>query len=149
METVRRITMQPLRIIWISGIVVVLSVSLFCSKTLTEEELFTLAQEQLNDKNPTEAARSYEAIVENYPESGNRSKAVFMLGFLHANELHDTETARIYYTQMLREYPDHELIESVKFELENLGRPVAEIDSMLIEKIENLEMSTNEEVEKD
>jgi outer membrane protein assembly factor BamD (BamD/ComL family) len=149
METVRRITMQPIRMAWLLSIVVVLSVSLFCSKTLTEEELFTQAQAQLNGNNPAEAVQSYEEIIENYPESENRSKAVFMLGFLHANELNDTETARIFYTQMLREYPDHELIESVNFELANLGRPIAEIDSILVEKIEQQEMSTSGEVEKD
>ncbi len=110
--------------------------SLFCSKTLTEEELFTKAQEELKEKNQVEAVRSYERIVENFPESENRSKALFMLGFLYANELQDTDKARSYYSQMLQEYPDHELAVSVEFELENLGKAIEEMDSILVKKIE-------------
>ncbi len=126
-----------MRFYLIFGTMVLVAISsLFCSKTLTEEELFTKAQEELKEKNPVEAVRSYEQIVENFPESENRSKAVFMLGFLYANELHDTDKARSYYSQMLQEYPDHELAVSVEFELENLGKAIEEIDSILVKKIE-------------
>lgn len=48
--------------------------------------------------------------------------ALFMLGFIHANEIHNYEKAKEYYQKFLELYPNSELAVSAKFELENLGK---------------------------
>ncbi|MEE9162979.1 MAG: hypothetical protein V3U35_08425, partial [Candidatus Neomarinimicrobiota bacterium] len=51
-----------------------------------------------------------------------------MVGFVYANHLGDSSSARSAYLKFLENYPNHELIPSVRFELENMGRPVEDID---------------------
>ena len=38
------------------------------------------------------------------------------------------DSARIEYLAFLEKYPDHELVPSVKWEMENLGKDISDID---------------------
>lgn len=66
--------------------------------------------------------------IDKYPETENGVKALFMMGFIYANHLGEFRNAQRAYLDFLDSYPNHELIPSVKFELENMGKKVEDID---------------------
>lgn len=65
--------------------------------------------------------------VYEYPDSEDAAHCQFMIGFLYANSMSDINRARSAYTKFLRKYPDHEMAESVKWELEHLGKDINEV----------------------
>lgn len=73
---------------------------------------------------------AFQETTARYPETDEGVKALFMIGFMYANHFGNYEAARQAYLDFLNRYPNHELIPSVKFELENLGKPVEEIDAL-------------------
>ncbi|MBN1543405.1 tetratricopeptide repeat protein [candidate division KSB1 bacterium] len=71
---------------------------------------------------------AYSRVMSEYPESEHAVKANFMVGYEYANHVQDLEKAREAYSDFLARYPDHELAASVKWELDNLGKDISEID---------------------
>jgi len=69
----------------------------------------------------------YQKFYKEFPNSKNTPKALFMIGFMRANDLNDYDSARISYNEFLRKYPEHELALSVKMELDNLGKTPEQI----------------------
>ena len=53
-----------------------------------------------------------------------------MQGFIYANMLSDYDFAKTYYSEFLEEYSNHELAESVSFELKYLGLDIKEIPTL-------------------
>lgn len=78
-------------------------------KTMTERNSFIKAVEY------------YQIVSEEYSELDEAPGALFMSGFLQANEIHDYESAKTTYESFLAKYPDHELAPSAQSELDNLG----------------------------
>lgn len=66
-------------------------------------------------------------VIKLYPDSAATAQAYFMLGFINSNYVQNLDEARRYYQAFLEKYSQHELVPSVKFELENLGRNADEI----------------------
>ncbi len=64
---------------------------------------------------------TYREIYDKYPKSKNAAKALFMSGFLLANELHNYDKATETYNLFLQKYPNHDLAVSAKEELEHMG----------------------------
>ncbi len=71
---------------------------------------------------------SYRTAVDFYKKVFNRDKnfhdapqALFMAGFLEANELNDYKAAKATYNLFIKSYPNHELAESARTELKTLG----------------------------
>jgi outer membrane protein assembly factor BamD (BamD/ComL family) len=79
------------------------------SKQLTEEELFARAQQYENASEFEKAITDYTAIIDLHPESDNRYKAIFMIGFLSYENLKDSERAISYFDRLLAEYPESDL----------------------------------------
>jgi TolA-binding protein len=77
-----------------------------------------------------DALEAYQRSFELYSDTNEGVKALFMIGYLNANHLNDLDAAREAYQKFLDRYPDHELAPSVKFELENLGKTIEEIESL-------------------
>jgi TolA-binding protein len=104
--------------------------------TYPDHSLAPRAQFQIGDiymNNMDDIAGSlaaYKMTTELYPNSDEGVKALFMVGFVNANHLEDYEAAKRAYTEFMLRYPNHELIPSVRFELDNLGKPVEEIDEL-------------------
>jgi len=71
-----------------------------------------------------------EKVVEKYPDSKNAAQCSFMIGFIYANSVNDTSKARQAYKQFLEKYPDNELVPSVKWELDHLGKDISEIPEL-------------------
>ncbi len=69
----------------------------------------------------------YQKFYAQFANSENAPKALFMIGFMRANDLNDYDSARISYNEFLKKYPEHELAPSVKMELDNLGKTPEQI----------------------
>jgi TolA-binding protein len=73
------------------------------------------------------AVQYYTKAYEEYPELDEAPGALFMCGFLQANELKDLTAAESTYKLFLEKYPNHELAASAQSELDNLGLTPEEI----------------------
>lgn len=74
-----------------------------------------------------QAIEMFNRVIKLYPDSAATAQAYFMLGFIHSNYVQNLDEARRFYQAFLERYPDHELVPSVRFEMENLGRNADEI----------------------
>jgi hypothetical protein len=54
-----------------------------------------------------------------------------MIGYRYANDIKDLNSAKKYYEDFLAKWPNHELAASVKWELNNLGKDISELDLKL------------------
>ena len=75
----------------------------------------------------------YKKIFDNYPSSEEAENALFMAGFILANELNDLDSARKNYELYLERYPQGQLADDARVELQNLGKTPEEI---LMEKMQ-------------
>ncbi len=79
-----------------------------CSKTskMTEEQLFGLAKAQESKEQFKDAAKTYEALVKRYPEGKHGEEALYRLGLIYANNLHDYRKAVGAYKRLIEKYPN-------------------------------------------
>ena len=73
------------------------------------------------------AENIFRDLYEKYPDSKQAPTALFMSGFIEANNLHQFDKATQTYRIFLEKYPDHELAESAKQELNTMGKAPDEI----------------------
>ncbi len=106
------------------GLLILLLVFTACSKKKSESEYFQTAYDQYNKEQYQEAIQNFEKVLKYYPEGSNASKAMFMIGFIHANNTKNLEEAKKYYTMFIEKYPQHELVSSADYELKHLGQDV-------------------------
>ncbi len=71
---------------------------------------------------------THERLIQHCPTSRLAAQSLFMIGYHFANSISDLDSARIYYQKFIDSYPDHELVNSVKWELDHLGQDINEID---------------------
>jgi parvulin-like peptidyl-prolyl isomerase len=93
----------------------------------TPVELFEYAQ---TTSDPYERVRAFEEIVEKFPDDEHAPQALFMVGFVHMEELHDDKTAKFTFKKVLEEYPDSDVADSAKWMLDNMGKPLPEFESV-------------------
>ena len=112
------------------GFVNILLIALFilsCSEKVSEKEYFDLATQYMDQQNWIKAEENFSKVIEEYPNGLFSSKAIFMVGYLNANHMKNFEKARKYYSEFLEKYPDHELAEAARYELENMGKDVEDL----------------------
>jgi|BarGraIncu00222A_1022003.scaffolds.fasta_scaffold69371_1 outer membrane protein assembly factor BamD (BamD/ComL family) len=68
------------------------------------------------------AIRYYKRILKDFSEKPEAESALFMMGFIQANEINQLDSARISYMTFLKKYPGSPMISSVNLELNNLGK---------------------------
>lgn len=107
-----------------------------CGKKLGEKEYFDMAYQHMNKEQWSEAEKNFQKILDDYPNGMYSSKALFMIGFVNANYLKNFEKARKYYSEFLEKYPNHELADDAKYELENLGKDINELPFLKNESAE-------------
>ena len=95
--------------------------------TRTPEELWEIAQEE--DANYTRI-QYYRNIVNRYPDHKYAPQALFMIGFVYAEEVMDLVQARRVFDELIKKYPDTEVAESAKWMIENLEKPHPKFDSV-------------------
>lgn len=74
-----------------------------------------------------EAIAYFKQLLDEYPDSEFAPKSLFTIGFIQNNELQDYESATETYNTFLAEYPDHELAESARVELQIMGMSPEEV----------------------
>ncbi|TFG98895.1 MAG: outer membrane protein assembly factor BamD [Calditrichales bacterium] len=104
-----------------------LSVLIGCSEKKTEAEYFQMAYDHYNKEAYPEAITNFKNILEYYPQGDNAPKATFMIGFIYANNTKDLEEAKKYYTLFIEKYPEHDLADDAKYELETLGQDINDL----------------------
>jgi TolA-binding protein len=73
------------------------------------------------------AADLFISVSEKYPESEKAPSSLFMAGFIYANEIQDYTKAKAIYNLFLKKYPENELANAAKEELDNMGLTPEEI----------------------
>lgn len=106
------------------GLLILLLVFTACSKKKSESEYFQTAYDQYNKEQYQEAIQNFEKVLKYYPTGNNAPKAMFMIGFIHANNTKNLGEAKKYYTMFIEKYPQHELASSADYELKHLGQDV-------------------------
>ena len=101
--------------------------SVACSGEPTSEELYKSGLDAYNKGNKTEAVTALEKYIKTFPEGEEYPRVLFLYGYINANDLQKLDVAEKVYLEFLQKYPDAELAESVKFELNNLGKPADKI----------------------
>jgi tetratricopeptide (TPR) repeat protein len=103
----------------------------------TPETLQKIAFIYYNKHNDfAKAIECHQLLIDEYSDSRFAPQASFMIGYIYANDLKDYDVARHKYNEFLDTFKDHELVESVKWELEHLGK---DVDEQLSELFENTE----------
>ena len=87
------------------------ALDLFLFLQMDDEQLFTSAQQQ---RDPGSKIKMYEQILERFPDSPRRPEALFMVGFVCAEELADSTRALSNFRSFLEQYPDHEMARSAR-----------------------------------
>jgi outer membrane protein assembly factor BamD (BamD/ComL family) len=117
-----------------------------CSDKKSEKGYFDLGYENYNNEKYEEALTNFNSILEYYPEGEFASKAMFMAGFISANHLENLDEAKKYYEMFINKYPEHELVDSAKYELETLGKDIEDLP--IFQKIEEEEQKEAQETTK-
>ncbi|MEK6553013.1 MAG: tetratricopeptide repeat protein, partial [Bacteroidota bacterium] len=79
------------------------------------------------DESLKKAVEYYQRLYQQFPKDERAPKALFMSGFILANELRNIDAARLTYQQFLDKFPKHELTTPARTELDNLGKTPEEI----------------------
>jgi TolA-binding protein len=98
-----------------------------CSSKLSESEYYNLATDAFNKQDFQKSINNFKNIVDNYPEGQRASEALFMLGYINANNTENLEEAEKYYKLFIEKYPDDELTDDAQYELKHLGKDINEL----------------------
>ena len=88
--------------------------------TRTAEELWEVAQLEPDPRNRIQFFRD---IVNLYPTHKNAPEALFMIGFIYAEELKDFVQARRTFDELKQKYPQSSMLDSAKWMIENMETP--------------------------
>lgn len=108
-------------------------------KTFPNDSTSAQAQYLLGDtfmahaKDFEQSVKEYRHVVTHYPQTRFAVNAQFMIGYIYANFINDLNLARTEYERFLELYSDRadsNLLESVRFELENLGKDLNEVPQL-------------------
>lgn len=95
----------------------------FQESPAAETSQYRIATIFTNDlRDPLNGIKQYQRYSSMFPTSKEAPIALFLIGFLWNNELHQLDSARSAYEKFIHVYPDHSLATSARFELETLGK---------------------------
>jgi len=91
------------------------------------EELFNYAQ---NSSDPLQRIEAFQRIIDKYPQDEYAPQAMFMIGFVYAEELQDLVRADKTFSDLILAYPESEMAQSAKWMKENLEKPLPQFDDL-------------------
>jgi len=97
------------------------------SEEAYQEYFFNEAQQLQVDQKFEEAVTYYRKFLEEYPDSKYAYKAQFMIGFVYAEEMKDTASARKAFQKVITDYEENDLTDDAKWMIENLDKGPEEI----------------------
>jgi len=81
-----------------------------CGKKLPDDKtLFAQAQKYESEHEYAKASETYELLIDNYPSSPLRYKALFMAGFVQFEQMKDNKKAIELFDRLIKDYPDCDL----------------------------------------
>tara|TARA_B110000914_G_C15457052_1_gene443922 strand:+ start:172 stop:717 length:546 start_codon:yes stop_codon:yes gene_type:complete len=80
--------------------------------------------------NNKEAIEVYNNLYQNFKGSENSSDALFMMAFLHENNMGNKEKAKVYYQKYLDEFPTKEFAKDAQFSLDNIDKTPEQLMEM-------------------
>jgi outer membrane protein assembly factor BamD (BamD/ComL family) len=93
-----------------------------------EQALIRRAAIRANDTREIELAiADYRLYGERYPGGARAPLAMFLVGYMYNNELHNLDSAAAAYKRFLEKFPDDEMASSARFELNTLGKTPEEL----------------------
>ena len=93
----------------------------------TPEELWNLAQ---NSTDSYQRLRYYEQITQKYPDNRYAPEALFMMGFVYAEELKSMPDADRAFNRVVNEYPNAEVAKTAEWMLQNIDKPLPEFEDL-------------------
>jgi outer membrane protein assembly factor BamD (BamD/ComL family) len=112
-----------LKFLPVVGIISLILIFASCSSkepSKGEVALFDLAAKAQAANDFKQALDIYNKIIEEFPSSPRIDKALFMTGFIHYENLHDTTNAALAFQQVIDKYPQSDLFDDAKFMLETI-----------------------------
>ncbi len=100
---------------------------LSCSSKLSEVEYYKLATDAFNEQDFPKSIENFKNIINYYPQGQRAAEALFMLGYINANNTKDLKEAEKYYKLFIEKYPDDELTDDAEYELKHLGKDINEL----------------------
>lgn len=95
----------------------------FSATAYAESSQYRIAMITVNQEgNKQQAVEAHRKFYIMFPQSKQAPAMLFLAAFIYNNDLRNFDSARVLYGEFLQKYPDHELAESAKFEVENLGK---------------------------
>jgi hypothetical protein len=91
------------------------------------EELWNFAQ---NADDPQDRLRSFREIADKFPNDEYAPQALFMVGFVYAEELYDYVTADRTFTELVDRFPDSEYADMARWMMENMGKDTPKFEDM-------------------
>jgi len=102
--------------------------------TLSAEEYFNKAEAAQKRRRFNDAIFYYDEVIKHHKNDRDDYKAMFMKGFLYAEELKDKEKAIIIFEEFLALYPEGDLSESAQYMLSSLKNNEDMIESIEFEE---------------
>jgi len=90
-------------------------------RKMTADEIMEVAK---NAANPVQAINAYQAVLAMYPESEQADEALFLIGFLNAEELSRFDEAEKSFKELIKKYPQSDFIDDAQWMLENMEAKV-------------------------
>jgi outer membrane protein assembly factor BamD (BamD/ComL family) len=88
---------------------------LACGRKVPDDKtLFEQGQQYEGSQKYSKAFDSYATLIDHYPQSPLRYKALFMAGYVQFEYLKDQKKAISFFDRLLKEYPDCDLADDAK-----------------------------------
>lgn len=91
------------------------------------EELFNYAQ---NSTNPDQRIAAFQQIIDKFPQDKYAPQAMFMIGFVYAEELKDFTMADRTFNDLITKYPESEMAQTARWMLDNLEKPLPKFEDL-------------------
>ncbi|MFO7811286.1 MAG: hypothetical protein R6V47_07965 [Candidatus Delongbacteria bacterium] len=94
----------------------------------TPDQLFYEAQEYAGMGMYGHAVRSYKEFLKKTPDHKKAPDVKFLIAFTYHNSLSEEEAAKKHYEEFLEKYPDSPLAVSARYEMENMGKDLKDME---------------------
>jgi EpsD family peptidyl-prolyl cis-trans isomerase len=91
------------------------------------QELFDFAQ---NSSDPQTRINAFQQIVDKFPQDKVAPQAMFMIGFVYAEEVKDRVMADHTFTALIEKYPDSEMAKTARWMIDNLDEPMPKFQDL-------------------
>jgi outer membrane protein assembly factor BamD (BamD/ComL family) len=91
------------------------------------EELWNFAQ---TSDDPGDRLRSFREVVDKFPDDEYAPQALFMVGFVLAEEMFDFSTAERTFAELVERYPESEYSDMARWMIENMGKDTPKFEDM-------------------